>query len=79
MKSFVRLAALTPHRREGIVTLRVPGPQAELVVDSLIYGIEDAEFVIPGQILADIAVAGTPTRAPGGSVTLAIEALTILE
>jgi hypothetical protein len=71
--------SLTLAGERHMITLRVPGPRAELIVDRLIYGIEDAEFSIPGQILADIAVAGMPTRAPGGSVTLAIEALTVLE
>jgi len=71
--------SLTLAGERHVITLRVPGPDAERIVDRLILGIEEAEFSIPGQILADIAVAGTPVLAPGGSVTLAIEALTILE
>lgn len=61
------------------VTLRIPGPGAEQMVRVFIRGIEDAEFAIPGHILADIAVTGTPTRALDMSVTLEIEALTVLE
>jgi hypothetical protein len=42
-------------------------------------GIDDAEFNIPGQIVADINVAGPPVRASDGSTSLSIEALTIAE
>jgi hypothetical protein len=41
--------------------------------------LEDAEFAVSGHIVADIAVAGTPTRELDLSVTLEIEALTVLE
>jgi hypothetical protein len=40
-------------------------------------GLEDAEFCIAGQTVADIAVRGEPVVAPDGSTTVAIEALTI--
>jgi hypothetical protein len=40
-------------------------------------GLQDAEFSIPGMIVADIAVAGTPRRAFDGSTEVMIEALTI--
>lgn len=59
--------------------LRVPGPRADTIVGRLTNGIEDAEFSIPGHLVADIGVAGAPVRALDGSVTLAIEALTIAE
>jgi hypothetical protein len=42
-------------------------------------GIEDAEFNIPGQIVADINIAGPPVPASDGSTSLSIEALTIAE
>ena len=42
-------------------------------------GLEDAEFSIPGQIVADIALERPPIRNPDGSITLHIEALTIAE
>jgi len=61
------------------IGLRIVGPTASLTVAQFLSGIEDAEFVIPGQILADIAVCGTPERALDGSVTLELEALTIVE
>jgi hypothetical protein len=50
-----------------------------VLVAGFINGIEDAEFAIPGQILADIALAMRPARAPDGWVTLELEALTVVE
>ena len=67
----------TGERHE--IQLRVPGPDADAVVGAIVDGIEDAEFSIPGHLLADIAVAGPPFSAPDGSVTLAIDALTIAD
>ena len=40
-------------------------------------GLEDAEFSIPGQFVADIAVLGAPKRGYDGSIALTIEVLTI--
>lgn len=59
--------------------LRVPGPDADLLADRLIMGLSDAEFAIPGQIVADIGLERPPARNRDGSVTLHIEALTIAE
>jgi hypothetical protein len=61
------------------IGLRIAGPAAELIVAPFLNGIEDAEFVIPGQILADIALAKPPARSPDGSVMLEMEALTVVE
>lgn len=55
------------------------GDGAQHVFDRLVDGLGEAEFVIPGQIVADIALAGTPAERPDGSVGFAIEALTIAE
>jgi hypothetical protein len=41
------------------------------------HGLEDAEFSIPGVIVADIAVLGEPERAIDGSTMIVIEALTV--
>lgn len=71
--------SLTLAGERHLVTLRVVGTDAETLVDGFISGIEDAEFAIPGHIVADIAVAGIPTRELDLSVTLEIEALTVLE
>ncbi|MGI8612076.1 MAG: hypothetical protein ACR2KH_07405 [Sphingomicrobium sp.] len=71
--------SLTLSGERHSVTLRIPGPDAERMVAGFIDGIEEAEFAIPGHNLADIAVAGTPARALDMSVTVEIEALTVLE
>ena len=42
-------------------------------------GLQDAEFDIPGQIVADITVVAGPDRASDGSTTLNLEALTVAE
>ena len=59
--------------------LRVPGRDSSAVVERMCAGLEDAEFSIRGQIVADIAVLGEPVRANDGSTTLTIEALTVAE
>ena len=61
------------------IGLRIIGPGAATIAGGLIDGIEHAEFAIPGQLVADIAVAVAPARALDGSVTLAIEALTVAD
>ena len=40
-------------------------------------GLEDAEFSIPGVIVADIGLAGRPPAGPTGRSSLTIEALTV--
>jgi hypothetical protein len=59
--------------------LRVPGRDSPAVVERMCRGLEHVEFSIPGQIVADIHVVGTPARARDGSTSLWIEALTISE
>lgn len=71
--------SLTFSGERHIVKLRVPGPDADAIVDALTRGIEDAEFEIPGQIVADITPLGVPARAPDKSLMVTIEALTIAE
>ena len=61
------------------ISLRVCGPDSVEAVGRLTCGLEDAEFDIPGQIVADITVVGGPDRASDGSTTLNLEALTIAE
>jgi hypothetical protein len=63
------------HRLE----LRIVGPDAAAAVERIADGLEDAEFHIPRHIVADIAVAGAPARARDGSISIAIEALTVEE
>ncbi|MDQ3246968.1 MAG: hypothetical protein M3Q52_08810 [Pseudomonadota bacterium] len=58
--------------------LNVPGQDSATVAAALADGIEEAEFTIPGQIVADIrAHMQAPT--PDGSIAVRIEALTIAE
>ncbi len=59
--------------------LRIAGPDAEAVVERLTAGLEDAEFSLAGQIVADIALSAPPTRLADGSILVAIEALTIAD
>lgn len=61
------------------IALRIPGPGAAAVADLLANGLEDADFAIPGQIVADIALARPPTPQLDGAITLEIEALTVAE
>ena len=70
-----RSLTFTGERHE--IELRIPGPDSRLVVDRMCDGLEDAEFSIPGVIVADIALAKPPALAPDGSVTITIEALTV--
>ena len=59
--------------------LRIPAPDALGLAGRLTDGLTDAEFAIPGQIVADIGLERPPLHNPDGSVTLHIEALTIAE
>ena len=61
------------------IDLRVPGPDSRTIVERMCAGLEEAEFSIPGVIIADIALAGTPSRSLDGSISLTIEALTVSE
>lgn len=61
------------------IQLRIPGAASGAIAERLCLGLEDAEFDIPGQIVAEIAVRGGPARQPDGAVLLHIEALTIQE
>jgi hypothetical protein len=70
-----RSLTFTGERHE--IELRIPGPDSRLVVERMCDGLEDAEFSIPGIIVADIALASPPTSAPDGSTTISIEALTV--
>lgn len=61
------------------ITLRIPGPNARTVAALLIEGLEDADFTIPGQIVADITLAKLPVDQRDGSILIEIEALTVAE
>ena len=70
-----RSLTFTGERHE--LELRIPGPDSRLVFDRMCDGLEDAEFSIPGVIVADISLTAPPAFAPDGSMTVIIEALTV--
>jgi hypothetical protein len=59
------------------IALRVTGRDSPEAVQRMCVGLEDAEFSIPGLLVADIGVAGSPRRALDGATELIVEALTI--
>jgi hypothetical protein len=61
------------------IGLRVAGPAPDEAVRRMCAGLGDAEFSIPGLLVADIGVIGAPAQAIDGSIELTIEALTISE
>ena len=61
------------------ISLRIIAPHSDSIAQRLTSGLEEADFVIPGQIVADIAVVGTPKLRSDGSTELSLEALTIAE
>ena len=61
------------------ISLRITGPHSDSVARRLTSGLEDADFVIPGQIVADIAVVRGPNLCSDGSTEVGLEALTIAE
>lgn len=61
------------------IQLRIVGGRGGEVARRLTDGIADAEFAIPGQVVADIIVAGEPRIDAGGAVLVTLEALTIAD
>lgn len=59
------------------VSLRLPPPEAKVALAALIEGLEDAEFDLPGNLVVDIAMVGSPRTEADGSVLVDLEALTI--
>ena len=59
------------------IGIRFAGPGAEREADRMVDGIEDCEFAILGTIVVDIALVGRSIGLSDGSVSIAIEALTI--
>lgn len=58
---------------------RVAGPDAQTIYERMTDKLDDTEFTIPRQIVADVVVYGQPSREPDGSISFTIEALTIQE
>ena len=61
------------------IGLRLAGSDAARIVERLTDRLEDVEWQIPGQIVADIGLDGPPVEYADGSIILSIEALTIAE
>ena len=59
------------------IELSVPKPKSSEVVDRMCAGLEEAEFVISGLIVADIGVTRTSGPALDGLTSVTIEALTV--
>jgi hypothetical protein len=61
------------------LSLRVTGVDSGAVAERMCAGLEDAEFSIPGVLVADIATVGSPRGDSDGATELVVEALTISE
>lgn len=59
------------------LSLRIVGPNADSFARRMTYRLEDAEFSIPGILVADITVSMGPDALADGTVALSIEALTV--
>ncbi len=59
--------------------LRVAGADASGILAATLACLDEAEFAIPGHLVADIAVVGEPRCQPDGSMTVALEALTVAQ
>jgi hypothetical protein len=71
--------SLTFTGERHVLRLRVPGPDSRFVVDRMCDGIEDAEFSVPGVIVAHNGLAGAPHNPFDGSTSVTIQALTVAE
>jgi hypothetical protein len=71
--------SLTLTGERHVFALRVSAAHSDAIVERMCAGLEDAEFSIPGLIVADIAVMEGPCREKDGSTRVTIEALTIEE
>jgi hypothetical protein len=71
--------SLTLSGERHQIRLCVRGPESKAAVTRMCHSLEEAEFSIPGTIVADIVVADAPRRALDGSISVTIEALTVTE
>ena len=69
--------SLTFNGERHHLALRVTGADSAGPAARMCEGLEEAEFSIPGLIVADIRVVDGARRCPGGATELLIEALTI--
>jgi hypothetical protein len=59
--------------------LRIPGADAPVILAQILDGLGDAEFAVPGHVVAEIAVVGEPSHQADGAIAVAMEALTIVQ
>lgn len=71
--------SLTMSGERHEIALRVTGSNADAAARAMCDDLPEAEFAIPGLIVADIALARPMFTASNGSIAVAIEALTIIE
>jgi hypothetical protein len=71
----VEWCSLTFTGERHQLQMRIPAPDSRAIMERMCSGLEEAEFSIPGVIVADIAFAAAPGR--DGSTTITIEALTV--
>jgi hypothetical protein len=71
----VEWCSLTFTGERHQLQLRIPPPDSRMIMKRMCDGLEDAEFNIPGAIVADIGFTAAPER--HGSTTITIEALTV--
>lgn len=60
------------------IAFRVTGPGSSKIAERMCAGLEDAEFSIPGTVVADIGLAEPSRLAFDGSTIVSIEALTVV-
>ena len=75
----VEWQSLTFVGERHLVALRLVGPDRDDIVNRLILGLADAEFAIPGHIVADIGLVEPPRQEDEDAITLNLEALTIAQ
>ena len=61
------------------LTLRMAGADAHLIGERICDGLGEAEFDLPGAIVADIAAPAGLVRSADGAIELTIEALTVAD
>ena len=71
--------SLTYEGERHEISLRIRGNDAAERAATLIDGIGDADLSLPGHIVADIAIVGTPITLDDGSVEVEFEALTLVD
>lgn len=74
----VEWCSLTFSGERHELELRLAGPESAQAANRLADGLEDAEFDLPGIVVADIALAAPPHVELDGSTVMRIDALTVV-